>query len=160
MREYQKVFPNVAIGDIEPIPAITSQPNWQAEYAQWMQAFAAAAGQNLAFLHVDINWRGGTGGTARADWQQSLRQMTSFAQSHRLPIGIIYNANMTPAIFSDKAWLDSAAQNIAQIEGELGITPAQAVFHSWDKFPRRSITDETGLGEDYIVKYYLARHAR
>lgn len=159
MREYQKLFPNVVIGDIEPFPAITSQPNWQAEYTAWSKAFSAAMGQKLAFLQIDINWRGGTGGGSRADWQQSLRQTTSFAQSHQLPIGIIYNGNMTPAMSSDKEWLDSAAQNIAQIEGKMGIIPSQAIFHSWDKFPRRSITDETGLGEDYLVKYYLSRHA-
>jgi len=158
MREYQQVSPNVVIGDIEPFPAITSQPNWQNEYAAWMQAFSAASGQKLAFLHVDINWRGGTGGQRPADWQQSLREITSFAETHRLSIGIIYNANMTPAISSDKAWLDNAAQNIAQVEGKMGIIPAQAVFHSWDKFPRRSITEEAGLGEDYLVKYYLTQH--
>ena len=158
MREYRQVFPNVVIGDIEPFPAITSQPNWQNEYAAWMQAFSAASGEKLAFLQVDINWRGGTGGPRSADWRQSLRQITSFAQTQRLPIGIIYNANMTPAISSDKAWLDSAVQNIAQIEGKMGIIPAQAIFHSWDKFPRRSITDEAGLGEDYLVKYYLGQH--
>jgi hypothetical protein len=67
---------------------------------------------------------------------------------------------MTPTISSDKDWLDSAEQNIAQIEGKMGIIPAQAIFHSWDKFPRRSITDGTGLGEDYLVKWYLSSHAR
>nr|WP_291692149.1 hypothetical protein [Bradyrhizobium sp.] len=50
LREYQKVFPNVVIGDIEPFPAITSQSNWQNEYSVWMQAFSAASGQKLAFL--------------------------------------------------------------------------------------------------------------
>jgi hypothetical protein len=65
---------------------------------------------------------------------------------------------MTPAISSDQAWLNSAMQNISGIENKIGIVPAQAIFHSWDKFPRRSITDETGLGEDYLVKQYLVRH--
>jgi hypothetical protein len=160
MREYQKPFPNVVIGDIEPIPALTSQPNWRAEYEAWMQAFSAATGQKIAFLQVDINWRGGTGGPRRADWQQSLHQVISFAQTHHVPVGIVYNADMTPAISSDKEWLDGAVRNIRQIEGAMGITPAQAVFHSWDRFPRRSITDETGLGEDYLVKYYLMQHYR
>lgn len=103
MREYQNAFPNVVIGDAEPFPAITNQPNWQAEYtAAWMKAFSAATGQNIAFLQVDINWR-------QANWQQSLRQIASFAQAAHLPLGIIYNANMTAAISSDQAWLDSAA---------------------------------------------------
>jgi hypothetical protein len=36
-REYQKVFPNVIIGDIEPFPSITAQPSWQSDYRTWMQ---------------------------------------------------------------------------------------------------------------------------
>jgi hypothetical protein len=70
MREYQNAFPNAMIGDIEPFPAITNQPNWQAEYKAWMQAFSRATGQNIAFLHVDINWR-----QDNANWRQSLRQI-------------------------------------------------------------------------------------
>jgi hypothetical protein len=153
MREYQNAFPNAMIGDIEPFPAITNQPNWQAEYKAWMQAFSRATGQNIAFLHVDINWR-----QDNANWRQSLRQIASFAQASHLPLGIIYNANMTPSILSDQAWLNSALQNTTEIENKMGIVPAQAIFHSWDKFPRRSITDETGLGEDYLVKQYLMGH--
>jgi hypothetical protein len=65
---------------------------------------------------------------------------------------------MTPSILSDQAWLNSALQNMTEIEHKMGIVPAQVIFHSWDKFPRRSITDETGLGEDYLVKQYLMRH--
>jgi len=118
-----------------------------------MQAFSAATGQKIAFLQIDINWR-------QANWQQGLRQIISFARTHNLPVGIIYNANMTPSIASDKEWMDSAIGNIGQIEGAMGIAPAQAIFHSWDKFPRRSITDEAGLGEDFLVKYYLAKHPR
>jgi hypothetical protein len=54
IREYQNAVPNVVIGDGEPFPAITDQPDWQAEYKAWMKAFSAATGQNIAFLQVDI----------------------------------------------------------------------------------------------------------
>jgi hypothetical protein len=113
-----------------------------------MKPFSAATGQNIAFLQVDINW-------GHANWPQSLRQIVSFAQAGHLPLGIIYNANTTAAVSSDHAWLNSAVQNMIEIESKMGIVPAQAVFDSWDRFPRRSITDETGLGEDYLVKQYL-----
>jgi hypothetical protein len=34
----------------------------------------------------------------------------------------------------------------------------EAIFHSWDKFPTHSITDNTGPGEDWLVKQYLQQH--
>jgi len=153
MHEYQAAFPDVAIGDIEPVPALTWKPNWRAEYAAFLDAFQAKTGKRIAFLQVDINWR-------QPNWQASLRDVVSFAQERHLPVGIIYNANMTPQVTSDQAWLASARQNVAQIETGMGIVPDQAVFHSWDKFPQRSITDAAGPGEDVLVKVYLQRHAR
>jgi hypothetical protein len=70
MREYQKVFPDVQIGDTEPFPAITKQPNWQAEYRQWLEAFKQTFGQPIEFLNVDINWP-----EDNWHWQQSLQQV-------------------------------------------------------------------------------------
>jgi|HubBroStandDraft_6_1064221.scaffolds.fasta_scaffold00070_54 hypothetical protein len=58
LREYLKVFPNVTIGDGEPFPAITDQPNWKDDYKHWIEAFHAKVGKELAFTDVDINWGG------------------------------------------------------------------------------------------------------
>jgi len=42
--------------------------------------------------------------------------------------------NMTRVISSAKEWLDSASRNIGRIEGAVGISPVQAIFHSWNSF--------------------------
>lgn len=150
MLEYKRLFPNVVIGDIEPVPALTTQTDWPNEYSEWLREFSAAVGQPIKFLQIDINW-----GQANASWQQSLPQAIRFAHTARLPVGIIYNSNMAAGMISDQQWLDSALQNIRRIEGQMRIVPDQAIFHSWSKFPRRSITDANGPGEDYLVKRYL-----
>jgi hypothetical protein len=49
-------FPNVIVGDTEPFPAVSSQPNWAADFAAWMTAFRKATGTPLAFLHLDFDW--------------------------------------------------------------------------------------------------------
>jgi hypothetical protein len=56
LHEYLKVFPNAIIGDGEPFPAITDQPNWKDDYKHWIDAFHAKVGKELAFTDVDINW--------------------------------------------------------------------------------------------------------
>ena len=47
---YTAAFPNVIVGDIEPFPAVSNQPNWQADYAAWVKAFHNATGTPLAFF--------------------------------------------------------------------------------------------------------------
>jgi hypothetical protein len=149
--EYKKVFPNVVVIDIEPFPAITDQPGWQNDYRRWMQAFNQATGMPIKALHVDINW-------GHANWQQSLRETVRFAQDATLPIGIIYNGDTHNDHGTSEGWLASAVDNFTVIERRMGIHPAQAIFHSWDKFPTHSITDNTGPGEDWLVKQYLQQH--
>jgi hypothetical protein len=149
MLEYKKVFPNVVIGDIEPFPALTDQPNWQNDYREWMAAFQTAMGQPIAFLQIDVNW-------SKPNWQGSLRQTAGFARGAHLPIGIIYNGNVHGVPNPNtKKWLDSGVANFMQIETQLRVVPDQVIFHSWEKFPPHSITDSSDLGEDYLVNEYV-----
>jgi hypothetical protein len=153
MREFTKVFPNVAIGDIEPIPALTSQPNWQRDYKAWLSAFNTAMGQPVAFVHIDINW-------SKPGWQESLQRFANFVRSERLPIGIIYNGNThADSEMTGDKWLNSAKQNYTEIETKLGIIPDQVIFHSWVKFPTHAISDKATneLGLDHLVDQYVKK---
>ena len=153
MKEYQKVFPNVQIGDTEPFPALTKQPNWQNEYREWMQAFSDELGKPIAFLNIDINWP-----EDNWRWQPSVREAAGFARSEHFPFGIIYNAVFPNGAKSDQLWLDRAVQNYREIETGLHVVPHKVLFESWAFFPKRSISDESGPGEDYLVKQYLQLH--
>ena len=155
MREYHKVFPNVMIGDTEPIPSLTKHPHWREDYQEWMQAFQKAFGKPIAFVNFDVNWP-----EDNQHWQQSLPQATEFARTNHLPFGIIYNTSIPGGAKSDERWLDSAAHNFQKVETDLQIIPDKALFESWAYFPKRSITDANGPGEDYLVKQYLQLHER
>lgn len=56
IRIYKAAFPNVVVGDIEPFPAVSGQPNWQAAYSQWAKTFATVSGSRLGFLDLDFDW--------------------------------------------------------------------------------------------------------
>ena len=75
------MFPNVQIGDTEPIGS--TDPTWPAQISQWVAAYRAATGTPLAFLHADIQWS--------QNWQRQLGPMKSIAHQNHLPFGIIYD---------------------------------------------------------------------
>jgi hypothetical protein len=151
IREYQKVFPNVIVGDGEPFPSITAQPHWQSDYRQWLQTFKAVIGKPLSFTAIDINW-------GHKEWPESVRAFASFARDARMPIGVIYNAAPPNNTMTNEQWLNDAQRNFTYIERELGVVPSWAVFSSWVKFPGRVLSVDNALGEDYLVKQYLQLH--
>ncbi|MDQ0475203.1 hypothetical protein [Labrys wisconsinensis] len=150
LREYQKLFPAVVIGDTEPFPSITDQPQWRADYQRWRQAFGRAVGQPLASLTVDINW-------GQPSWPRSLAAVAGFARGAGLPLGLIANAAPPTAATTNQAWLDAAVRNAAHIERDLGVEPAWITFTSWDRYPGHALTDRYGPGEDYVLEHYLER---
>lgn len=152
LREYLKVFPDAVIADGEPFPSITDQPAWQKDYQEWLQLFRAKIGKPLSFTSVDINW-------GHANWPQSLRGFARFARDAHMSVGIIYNAAPPTSAMTNEQWLGNAEQNFSRIEKELSVVPDWAVFASWDRFPGRALSDENGLGEDYLIKQYLRFHA-
>jgi hypothetical protein len=151
LHEYLKVFPNAIIGDGEPFPSIADQPNWKDDYKQWIEAFHAKVGKELAFTDVDINW-------GVKNWPASVQAFAYFAKDVKMPLGIIYNAPPPSTSTTNQGWLDGAVHNFTYIENTLHIAPGWVVFTSWDKYPGHALTDENGPGEDYLVKRYLQKH--
>jgi hypothetical protein len=150
LHEYLKIFPDAEIIDTEPFPGISNQSDWRDRYKEWILTLHKTTGRSMAGLTVDINWQ--------ASWEQSLISVAAFARSLRLPLGIIYWASpkvSAGTIVSNDLWVNSAVDNFTKIESIMGIVPDRAVFASWTKFPGRSITDQNGLGEDYLVNQYL-----
>jgi hypothetical protein len=151
LHEYLKVFPNAIIGDGEPFPAITDQPNWKDDYKHWIEAFHTKVGKELAFTDVDINW-------GVKNWPASVQAFAYFAKDVGMPMGIIYNAPPPSASTTNQGWLDGAVHNFSYIEDTLHVVPDWAIFTSWDKYPGHALTDENGPGEDYALKQYLNKH--
>jgi hypothetical protein len=144
---YVRLFPDVVIGDTVPIPSVTDQPQWQNDYRQWLAAFARHVGRPIGFAVLDINW-------GRPNRSQSLQASAVFLRNQHVRLGIIYNAD-APATTTNDEYLEAARQHFVQIEQNMHIVPDMAVFASWVRFPRRAISDQSGLGQDYLVKEYV-----
>ena len=74
--QLRMVFPDVKIGDIEPIGDLA--PSWTEDIAEWTNAYRTATGSSLAFLHADIQWE--------TNWQPAMLATARFARSAGMPL--------------------------------------------------------------------------
>jgi len=161
IRIYKAAFPNVVIGDIEPFPAVSNQPNWQADLAVWVKAFHNATGTPLSFLRLDVNWddpvlsMGPSHNTPSPAAITSLvRKAASAARQNGLQVAVIYNGGIGN---TDALWMQEARDHIRIVEAS-GIRPEQVIFQSWDKFPARSLPDTDPNALASLINYYFEHY--
>src|SRR5262249_6947479 len=123
----------------------TKQPGWQEAYARYKRGLEAAVGRPLAFLQLDVGWR-------RPDWPEATKQMATFARSLGMKLGVLYNGDNDDE--GDNAWTSHAWRNVVRVETELGIIPDQAIFVSWNRFPRRALPETSAEAHTWLMSQY------
>ncbi len=142
IQEMRKIFPDVLIGDTEPLAGPAGAPQYQA----WLVSFRAVTGYDLDFLHMDIDW-------SRPDWPAEIQAIERFGAEHSIPVGIIYTGNSQDA--SDQSWISIAGERIKRYEIEQSGKPAHVLFQSWNDKPDRVLPESdrytfTGLIREYF----------
>jgi len=157
---YAAAFPNVLVGDVEPFPAVSNRPNWQAAYANWVKAFHSATGTSLSFLRLDFNWGDPSlsadqrHNTPDAAHIASLaRQVNAVACQNGLLTDMILNGGGAPVARSDGEWMQQARMHIRALQAP-DIRFDHVLFESWDQFPARTLpmSDPNALGS--LVPFY------
>ncbi len=138
------MFPDVEVGEIEPIGNGTGYLD-PAELATWFEDWTRADGHSLAFLHLDVEWG--------KPWGRDLRRVADEASRHGVPLGVIINASASA--LSDQQFADQALSHAVRVVQEIGHSPEQLVFQSWEDFPHRALPDTdfttmTGLIRAYV----------
>jgi hypothetical protein len=140
--EVRQIFPNVQVGDIEPMPQL-QVPDWPDRVGQWAEEFRRATGRPLAFLHCDVVWD--------KDWRARLSSLNQVMRRLNVPLGVIVNG--TAYDQSDEAWTNNALTHLEQVLAD-GINPAAYVFQSWNNFPSRVGPETTqGTMTNLILRY-------
>lgn len=164
-RIYRAAFPNVTIGDIEPFPAVSAQPNWQVEYGQWVSAYASASASRLSFLDLDFDWyspRLNTKTTPALPDTDAIaalaRSAAAIARKNGLQIGMIMNGGGHPAAQSDADWIAQARMHVQTFDAS-GVSFDRVLVETWDKYPAHTFfaTDsaDTLAG---LAAYYAQTH--
>jgi hypothetical protein len=134
-------WPNVIVGDIEPMP----QPVAPDGLAAWLDAYASAAGEPFAFLHLDVDW-------SRAEWPTLGLAVEAAGAEREVPIGIIYNGG---AATSDEQWLSITGRRITAYETDAGARPDHVIFQSWMDKPDFALPETDDRAFTAFINRYL-----
>ena len=144
----RSVFPDVVVGDIESLPNGAADA-WLSGYEQWIDAWQAVTGKPLAFFHFDIDWS--------TEWQPGAAALTHAVRARHIPVGHIYNGNSGQ---SDAAWLALAEAHMEQFETHAGLIPDEAIFQSWEAYPKHLLPETDPTAFTYLIdRYFRARPA-
>jgi hypothetical protein len=145
------VFPNVIVGEAEPI-APPGASDWLQRYAAWFDAFKAATGAPLAFFHCDVNWE------ADPNWISDVNSIRPLLAARGITFGMFYNDNPsgeTPGSTTDAAWMQAAESHFLDYELRGGTIPAQPIFASWGTYPTHLLPETDPNAMTYMVDLYF-----
>ena len=146
---YQQYFPDVIIGDIEPVPLLTTFPDWQPAFRSFAHELSLATGKSLTFLQTDVNWR-------LPSFYPSLRETAAFAHAQGLKFGVIYKGDGGDD--SGPAWVAAAVRHFEWLETGQGLVPEQAIVETWEPHPTHVLPETSdGTLSHVIARYRLTR---
>ncbi|TYL98020.1 hypothetical protein FXB40_05925 [Bradyrhizobium rifense] len=148
-RAYQAVFPNVRLGDVEPLgpPPGGDRPgsSWAKTTQAWIDALQAKSGARLAFIHEDIT-----------DWRRPLPEylpaVADLAKANHIPFAPIFIAARGDV--ADGAWMASAEQNIDAVRGLHIGSSDHLVFATWHVHPTKNLPETSPEAFTHLIVYY------
>ena len=143
--QVQAVFPDVVVGDIEVVPNAGAVDTWLSGYGQWLDAWQAVTGKPLAFLHFDMDWANGS-------WEPAAVALTRALAKRNIPVGHIYDGNGQT---SDVAWIAAAEQHMTDIETHGRLVADQAIFQSWEAYPKHLLPETDPTAFTYLINRYF-----
>ncbi|MBV8062995.1 MAG: hypothetical protein JOY51_05325 [Nevskia sp.] len=157
---FTAAFPNIAVGDIEPFPETPLQPTWEADYTAWVQAFDAAAGSKIAFLHADFDWDNPamyqyTAYPSVAAIEYVAQLAATEARANGLGIGYICNGSQSATTAAMYAY---TAQFHMDTLVDSKTNPDQLAFETWDTYPDHTLPETDGTSLSSEVYYYFSKY--
>ena len=147
VNQIRTVFPNVIVGDIEPVPG---GAGWLSQYTAGIDAWRAVAGVPFAFFHFDVNWG--------ISWAPSVASLRQALQQRGIPFGMIYNGWVTD--LSDAQWIRDAENHYVEWETQGGAIPTQVVFQSWYPYPHHVLPESDPTALTYLIDSYFRQRTK
>ncbi|HYL05571.1 MAG TPA: hypothetical protein VE075_06005 [Thermoanaerobaculia bacterium] len=125
-RLVKTVYPDAAIGDVEPIIAGAYAPDVRAAIAQWHDTYQAVTGAPFPFFFADVDF-------SDPQWPAIVKALEGETRHRGTRFGIIYTGDEQDA--ADDEWADKAVARFQTYEGGERGRPDYVLFQSWEPHP-------------------------
>ena len=149
VRRFKAVFPEMKVGDIEPVGEFKEDPNLASDILEFLIACQESIGEPIAFFHSDVIWH--------SPWLALNRRLERMLQGAGIRFGMIYNG--TDRAVSDEQWANEAVSHFEEFEAE-GQKPDAAIFQSWAAHPTRVLPESDHMSLTGIALRYLRLHGQ
>jgi hypothetical protein len=150
---FRQYFPDIQVGDIEPINAKTGGPQSIEAFAQFEQLLRQKTGTAPAFVHADIGW-------AIPGWQGLMRTLAARSRAQSVPLGVICDGDANAG--GNEAWVRQALERCQSVAADPSIVPDVFIAQSWEPLPTKMLpeTDPGALTFEAARLSELAHRAR
>jgi hypothetical protein len=140
------VYPNAAVGDVEPIIAGVYTPDVVTAIGTWHDTYKSVTGQPFPFFFADLDYGNGA-------WPTLVKALEDGAHQRGMPFGIIYIGD--PGDTSDQEWASKVVARFHAYQGVSGGRPDYVLFQSWLPHPQFVLpetdpTTFTGVLDAYL----------
>lgn len=145
--QFKRRFPNLKVGDIEPIGAWPNAPTLLSDTIAFVDKYREKSGESLAFFHADVGWT--------VPWKTITEKLQRELSQRSVPFGIIYNGE--DLANSDEQWTQEAVNHFLQFEACGKQRPDDVIFQTWRPHPTKVLPEDdqttlTGVVDEYLHK--------
>lgn len=136
----REFFPDIVFGD-----DVTAGLD-VAEIARWVEAYRSVVGEDIGFIHLDIDF-------GIPEWAEKAAEIERYLRSQGIDFGLFYLGDGSEP--SDESWLTTAGERAKLYEFGTGGRPDHVVFASWNDKPDRVLPETTPYTFTNFVRQYL-----
>jgi hypothetical protein len=140
------VYPDIKIIEGEPVPVLTEASDWRQCLSEFQEGMARETGRKMQGMHIDMDWH-------NPDWKQAVTDLNVFLDQRNMDLGIYYDATIQE--LSDADWINHAVSNFEALEGSVGITPAHAIFASWNVYGQLVMPETFPVTQTWLINRYV-----
>jgi hypothetical protein len=147
----KSVYPNVAIGDVEPIIASAYSPDVHTALDRWHDAYRNVTGTRFPFFFADIDF-------SDPAWPSIVKAIEASTRQREIKFGIIYIGDWQDR--SDAEWAAKVVARFEIYEGAFGGRPDFVLFQSWQPHPVYCLPESNPATFTGAMERYVARLTR
>lgn len=136
----REIFPNIIFGDDVTAGLEVS------EIARWVDAYRSVVGEDIGFIHLDIDF-------GIPNWAEKAVEIEHYLRSEGIEFGLFYLGDRTTP--TDESWLTTAGERAKLYELEAGGKPDHVVFASWNDKPDYVLPETAANTFTNFISQYL-----